>query len=95
MGWESGIAMSCGVGRRCSLDLVLLWLWCRPAATALLWPLAWELPYAAGVALKSQKKKDVTKESGTIFSWLEYEAEIGDVRTEAQCSDCNSARDQE
>ena len=37
-------------------DLVLLWLWCRPPAVALIGPLAWELPYAMGVALKSQKK---------------------------------------
>ena len=35
-------------------DLAWLWLWlqCRPAAAALLQHLAWELPYAAGVALK-------------------------------------------
>ena len=32
-------------------DPVLLWLWCRPAATAPIRPLAWESPYAAGVAL--------------------------------------------
>ena len=30
----------------------LLWLWCRPPATAPIQPLAWELPYALGVALK-------------------------------------------
>ena len=35
----------------------LLWLWCRPAAIDSTWPLAWEPPYAAGVALKSKKKK--------------------------------------
>ena len=29
-----GIAMSCGVGQRCGLDPMLLWPWCRPAATA-------------------------------------------------------------
>ena len=28
------IAMSCGVGHRCGSDPALLWLWCRPAATA-------------------------------------------------------------
>ena len=49
--------MSCGVGRRCGLDLTLLWLWCRPAAAALIRRLAWEPPYAADVALKRQKKK--------------------------------------
>ena len=37
-------------------DPPLLWLWCRPAATALIRPLAWEPPYAAGAALKRQKK---------------------------------------
>ena len=39
------------------MDLALLWLWCRPAAIALIRPLAWEPPYAAGGALKIQKKK--------------------------------------
>ena len=29
----SGVAMSCGVGHRLGLDLALLWLWHRPAAT--------------------------------------------------------------
>ena len=33
-------------------DLALQWLWCRPAAATPIWPLAWELPYAMGVALK-------------------------------------------
>ena len=33
-------------------DLVLLWLWWRPAAIALIRPLAWEPPYAAGAALE-------------------------------------------
>ena len=30
-------------------------VWCRPAATAPIRPLAWEAPYAAGVALKRKK----------------------------------------
>ena len=33
----------------------MLWLWRRPAATAPIRPLAWEHPYATGVALKRQK----------------------------------------
>ena len=49
--------MSCGVGRRRSLALALLWLWRRPAAIAPIGPLAWEPPYAAGAALKSKKKQ--------------------------------------
>ena len=28
----SGVATSCGVGHRFSLDLALLWLWYKPAA---------------------------------------------------------------
>ena len=49
--------MSCGVGGRLSLDLALLWLWCRSAATALIQPLDWEISYAADAALKRKKKK--------------------------------------
>ena len=48
--------MSYGIGCRCSLDLALLWLWRRLAAAAPIQPLAWELPYATGVALKKAKK---------------------------------------
>ena len=33
-GLRIGIAVSCGVGRRCGLDLALLWLWGRPTTTA-------------------------------------------------------------
>ena len=46
--------MSCGVGHRCGLDPELLWLRCRLVAVALIVPLAWELPYATGVALKKK-----------------------------------------
>ena len=49
-------AVSCGVGRRCYSDPALL-SWHRPAATAPIRPLAWEPPYATGVALKRQKEK--------------------------------------
>ena len=42
-------------------DLALLWLWCRPAAVALIRPLAWELPYAIGAALKRKKEKKKKK----------------------------------
>ena len=49
--------MSCGVGCRCGSDPTLLWLWCRPAAAALIRPPAWEPPYAAGAALKKKRRK--------------------------------------
>ena len=47
--------MSCGVGHRRSLDLMLLRLCCRPVATALIPLLAWEPPY---VVLKKKRKKE-------------------------------------
>jgi len=50
------VAVSCGVGHRHGLDLALLWLWCRPAAVAPIRPLAWEPPYAMGVALKKERE---------------------------------------
>ena len=57
MGEGSGIAVSCGVGRRHGSDLALPWLWHRPAAIALIRPLTWEPPYAVGAALKRQKRQ--------------------------------------
>ena len=53
--------MSYGVGCRHGLYPVLLWLWHRPEATAPIRPLAWETPYAAGVALRKTKKKKKKK----------------------------------
>ena len=54
--------MSYVVGHRCGSDPALLWLglglglW--PSAVARIRPLAWKLPYAAGMALKSKKTKN-------------------------------------
>ena len=49
--------MSYGVACRLGSDPMLLWLWHRLAAKAPLRPLAWEPPYATGVALEKGKKK--------------------------------------
>ena len=38
----------------CGWDPELSWLWCWPAAAALIRPLAWELPYATGAALRKK-----------------------------------------
>ena len=54
----SGIAVSCDVG---DMDPVLLWLWYRPAALAPTGPLAWKLPYVAGVGPKNQPTNKQTK----------------------------------
>ena len=59
--------MSCGIDHRHSSDPALLWLWCRPAAAAPIRPLAWELPCAAGEALKESKKKKKKKALNDFF----------------------------
>ena len=59
--------MSCGVGCRGGLDPALLWLWGRPAATALIQPLTWEPPYAAGAALKDKNKKQKNKKQKEVL----------------------------
>ena len=65
------MAVSCGVGRRRSSDPVLLWLWCRPVAAALIGPLAWEPPYAEGADLEKAKKlkekKKTTKNTAQFW----------------------------
>ena len=68
--WRS---VSCSVGYRLGLDPVLLWLWCRPAAAALIWPLACELPYAVGTLLKRPKKqKTKTKTHFYFHRWPKH-----------------------
>ena len=53
--------MSCGVDRKLSSDLELLWLWGRPVATALIRPLGWEPLYASGTALEKAKRPKTKK----------------------------------
>ena len=59
----SGLKIQCCRELWCSLktwlDPELLWLWQRPAATALIQPLDWEPPYATGAAIKRQKMKNI------------------------------------
>jgi len=45
-------------------DPALLWLWCRPVATAPIQLLAWEPPYAAEAAQEMAKRQ---KKSHQIF----------------------------
>ena len=61
MVWGSG-----GVGHRRSSDPALLWLWCKLAAIALIWSLAWEPLYATGATLKRQKKKKEKKKRHSV-----------------------------
>ena len=60
--WVKDLAcVSCGIGLRCSLGPTLLWLWCKPAATAPIRPLAWEPLYATDAALKKRKQNKMVK----------------------------------
>ena len=49
--------MSCGVGRICGSDPVLLWLWHRLVATTPIGPPSLELPYAPAAALKKKRQR--------------------------------------
>ena len=51
--------MSNSVGRRCCSDPELLWLWLRPAATALIRPLAGTSICPAKTKKKKKKKKEI------------------------------------
>ena len=74
--------MSCGVGRKCSSDPTLLWLWCRPAATVLILPRAWEPPYAVGAALKRLKDHhNKTYRIALLAPTVELEVAQGDSQT--------------
>ena len=74
--------MSCGAGRRCSLDLFLLWLWHRLAAVTSIQPLAWELPYTTGAALKRKKKKKLKlkKSKNYMFNPIDAEKALDKTR---------------
>jgi len=48
--------VSCGVGHRRGSDFTVLWLCRRLEATPPIRPLAWEPPYAVGVALEKTLK---------------------------------------
>ena len=77
--WVQGpvVAVTCGVGNRCGSDMALLWLilWCAPAAAGPSQPLAGEISYARGAALKRKKKNRKRKSrlySILTIKWMNY-----------------------
>ena len=72
--WVKGasIAVSCDVDHRHGSNPAWLWLWSRPAAAAPIRPLAWEPPYAPGVALKIPNKTKKTLECQRIRCIWEF-----------------------
>ena len=88
--------MSCSVDYRRGLDPVLLWLWRRPVATALIRPLAWEPPFATGAAPKKTKKeeKKTTKNTSSkpgLHLPPQGQASPGRVRATPQASSPHAA----
>ena len=49
-----------------------MWLWYRPVVVIPIQPLAWELPYAAGGALKRPKKKKKKKREFEFHAKTNY-----------------------
>ena len=72
-------SLSCGVGFRHSLDPELLWLWCSLASTSPIRPLAWECPYATGMAPNNkQTNKNLHRCSGLrIWPWCCHGCGLG------------------
>ena len=72
VGQVSGVAVSCGVGRRWDLDLVLEWLWHRPVTSANLTP-GLGTSICCGCGSKKTTKKLNSQNSFTLsffFSFL-------------------------
>ena len=64
--------MSCGIGCRLGSDPALLWLWRRLVATAPIGPLAWESPYATGVAPEKAKRQKNKIKLYSLCSLVSY-----------------------
>ena len=89
--WIPSIAPSYGVGRRCSLDPALLWLWLRPAATVQIQTTpAWELPYVVGTALKRKKNKNKNNNNKTKKQKNQTSSRSLDVSSENQSVSCET-----
>ena len=57
-------------------------LWHKPAAAALIQPLAWELPYAVGAAVKKKKRERKKKKNYQVVVQIWRQATIGKVMLE-------------
>ena len=62
---------------------MLLWLWQRPVATALIRPLAWEPSYAVGAALeKAKRQKNKIKcivRVSIVAQWVKHPTAVAEV----------------
>ena len=78
--------MSCGVVHKHGSDIMLLWLWSRLAAAALIRPLAWEANHDISATTKETRGEQITsskKESNCqleICTQLNYNQEQGQYK---------------
>ena len=70
--WGKDLALPVSFGVGCTHHLYpeLLWLWRRPAAVASIRLLAWEPPYAAGMALEKTKKTKKKNKKPYIYIYI-------------------------
>ena len=82
--------MSCGVGHRSSSEPALLWLWCRPAATAPIRPCSLWTSICCGCGPKRQTNKNPSSHPSwlkcfhfvvPIHSWAVHEGWWATLRT--------------
>ena len=71
--------MSCDVGQRHGSDPALMWLWCRPVATAPIRNLAWEPPYATGGAQEKAKRQTNKQTKEQILGIPTMEQQVKDL----------------
>ena len=83
--WIKDLALPKGsIGHRCGLDLMLPWLWCRPATASLIQSLNQKFPYTTSVPVKKEKiiqiktKCDHRNLCFTVVKYLSF--------TNSQCS---------
>ena len=81
--------MNCGVSRKCGLDPVLLWLWYRPGTTALIEPLAWELPYAMGVPPPKKKLELLLSSEGLLLKIASPNFPLSSIKASPSPLFCN------
>ena len=74
--------MSCSVGLRRGWDVALLWLWCRPVATAPICRLARELPNGGEAPQKKKPKKKKKKKKAKCASEVDLTGESRQTKEE-------------
>ena len=69
---------------------MLPWLWCRPAGAAPIQLLAQEFPYAAGLAIKIEKKKYLLNDFDSVETCPPYGYDSEEISHSDFLSECQS-----